>query len=165
METNSLIGDSQHGFRRGRSCETNLLALMEYHAQRAEEGNNEDDYYFDLKAFFDGIPHQRCLAAFNTHGVPQEGKIHKWITAWLGTGGELLEQGARGRSQAKEQGATAQNLGGGAGSKDSEDTAKERSNELGEENRKKEPQVVRRRQRVVLNGKASKWHQVTASII
>ena len=154
METNSLIGDSQHGFRRGRSCETNLLALMEYHAQQAEEGYNEDDCYFDLKAFFDGIPHQRCLAAFNTHGVPQEGKIHKWITAWLGTGGELLEQGA-----------TAQNLGGGAGSKDSEDTAKERSNELGKGNRKKEPQVVRRRHRVVLNGNASKWHQVTAFII
>ena len=141
LETNSLIDDSQHGFRRGRSCETNLLELMEYHAQRAEEGDNEDDCYFDLKAFFDGIPHQRCLAALNAHGVSQEGKIHKWITAWLGAGCEMLEQGARGRSQDKEQGATSKEEGA----------------------RRKEP--VRRRQRVILNGKASKWHQVTASII
>ena len=36
LEINSLIHDSQHGFRRGRSCETNLLELMEYHAQRAK---------------------------------------------------------------------------------------------------------------------------------
>ena len=33
LETESLIDDSQHGFRRGRSCETNLLVLMEYHDQ------------------------------------------------------------------------------------------------------------------------------------
>ena len=31
--------------------------------------------------------------------------------------------------------------------------------------RSKEIQILRRRQRVILNGKASKWHQVTASII
>ena len=105
---------------------------MEYHAQRAEEGDKEDDCYFDLQAFFDGIPHQRCLATLHAHGVAQEGKIHKWITQWLGAGGKIQEQGAR--SQEKEQGATSK--GEGAGSK--------------------EP--LRRRQRVILNGKASKWH-------
>ena len=77
LERNNLIHDSQHGFRRGRSCETNLLVLMEYHAQMAEEENNEDNCYFDLRAFFDGIPHQRCLASLNAHGVLEEGKIHK----------------------------------------------------------------------------------------
>ena len=81
LESNNLIDDSQHGFRRGRSCETNLLILMEYHAQRAEENKNEDDCYFDLKAFFDGIPHQRCLASLHAHGVSQDGKIHRWVTA------------------------------------------------------------------------------------
>ena len=56
---------------------------MEYHAQMAEEGHNEDACYFDLRAFFDGIPHQRCLASLNAHGVLEEGKIHKWVRAWL----------------------------------------------------------------------------------
>ena len=59
---------------------------MEYHAQtqRAENNENEDNCYFDLKAFFNGIPHQQCLASLHAHGVYQEGKIHKWVTAWLG---------------------------------------------------------------------------------
>ena len=65
LKKNGLIHDSQHGFCRGRSCETNLLVLMEYHCQMAEEVHNKDDCYFDLKAFFDGIPHQRCLASLN----------------------------------------------------------------------------------------------------
>ena len=93
LESNNLIDDSQHGFRRGRSCETNLLVVMEYHAQRAEDEEDEDDCYFDLKAFFDGIPHQRCLASLHAHGVSQSGKIHKWVTAWMGAGGEM-ETGA-----------------------------------------------------------------------
>ena len=142
LESNNLIDDSQHGFRRGRSCETNLLVLMEYHAQRAEDNQNEDDCYFDLKAFFDGIPHQRCLASLHAHGVSQEGRVHRWITAWLGAGGETQESGAVTgvRSQDKEQGARSQ-----------------------ENNASKE--TLRRRQRVLLNGKASQWHKVTASII
>ena len=86
---------------------TNLLVLMEYYAQRAEEGDKEDDCYFDLKAFFDGIPHQRCLASLNAHGVSQEGKIHRWVTAWLGAGGDILEPGAR-RGQEKEPGGRTQ---------------------------------------------------------
>ena len=132
LERNSLIHESQHGFRRGRSCETNLLVLMEYHAQVAEEGNNEDNCYFDHQAFFDGIPHQRCLASLNAHGVLEEGKIHKWITAWLRAGGELEET---------------------------------RRQEPGELARSQELKLVRRRQQVILNGKASKWHYVTASIV
>ena len=130
LETKSLIDDSQHGFRQGRSCETNLLVLMEYHAQRAEDGDIEDNCYFDLRAFFDGIPHQRCLAALHAHGVSQSGKIHRWVTAWLGAGGQVQELEARVQEQG--QGGRRQNL---------------------------------RRQRVLLNGKASKWHDVTASIV
>ena len=118
LERNSLIHDSQHGFRRGRSCETNLLVLMEYHAQMVEDGHSEDDCYFDLRAFFDGIPHQRCLASLHAHGVPEQGKIHKWITAWLGAGGEIHGQGAK--SQEAEQGARIQELEEGARSQEAE---------------------------------------------
>ena len=56
LERNDLIHESQHGFRQGRSCETNLLELMEYYAQGAEQGEDEDNIYFDLKEFFDGLP-------------------------------------------------------------------------------------------------------------
>ena len=64
------------------------------------------------------------------------------MTAWLGAGGEILQEGAR--RQEEEQGARIHYL---------------------EEPRSQDLQLVRRRQRVILNGKASKWHLVTASII
>jgi hypothetical protein len=122
---------------------------MEYHAQRAEEGDDEDDCYFDLRAFFDGIPHQRCLASLHAHGVLEEGKIHRWVRAWLGAGGETLDPGARSREI--YQGARSQEINQGAINKEQEEAL--------------DPQPVRRRQRVILNGKASMWHEVTASII
>ena len=92
--------------------------------------------------------------------MSQEGKIHKWVTAWLGAGGEILKEGAR--SQEKEQGAGAKNTGEGT---IIQLPARARSTESGEVPRSKEPQLLRRRQRVILNGKASKWHPITASII
>ena len=163
LERNGLIDDSQHGFRRGRSCETNLLILMEYHAQRAEDDDDEDDVYFDLSAFFDGIPHQRCLASLNAHGVLEKGKIYRWIQAWLGAGGAIEEKGARGQEEEqgdrgqeeereKEQGSRSQETGeGGRG--------------LGQEKPPSPPKLLRRRQKVILNGQASKWNDVTASIV
>ena len=63
LEEKCLIDDSQHGFRRGRSWEINLLVLMVHHAQRAEDNEDKDDCFFHLRAFFDGIPHQRCQAS------------------------------------------------------------------------------------------------------
>ena len=145
LEENCLIDDSQHGFRRGRSCETNLLVLMEHHAQRAEDNEDEDNCYFDLRAFFDGIPHQRCLASLHSHGVSKEGKIHKWVTAWLGAGGRSQEDN---RIQNKEEN-------------------KEQDKEPGARSKEKEASQKsgRRRQRVILNGRASEWHDVTASIV
>ena len=84
----------------------------------------------------------------------QEGKIHRWVTAWLGAGGEVLKPGAR--SPEKEQGARNQHPGQRAESNEFKE---------GEESRSQEQHLLRRRQRVILNGKASKWHPVTASII
>jgi hypothetical protein len=133
---------------------------MEYHAQRAEDGDNEDDCYFDLQAFFDGIPHQRCLASLHSHGVSQHGKIHKWIASWLGAAGEVIEPGAR----EQEQGAREQEQGG----REQEPGGREqepRGREQEQGGTSQDLQNVRRRQRVILNGKASQWHEVTASII
>ena len=73
--------------------------------------------------------------------------MHRWIRAWLGAGDEL-EPGAR-RKEA-EHGATSQEKEQGARSQGQEESA---------------GKPVRRRQRVILNGKASEWQDVTASII
>ena len=165
LENNTLIYDSQHGFRRGRSCETNLLVLMEYHARRAEDNENEDDCYFDLKAFFDGIPHQRCLASLHAHGVSESGKIHRWVTAWLGAGGEMVKTGDESHGalgQEKESGERSQEKKQETSAQDKEQE-KEQGAEIQEQGAPL--RARRRRQQVVLNGKASQWHEVTASIV
>ena len=172
LERNELIDDSQHGFRRGRSCETNLLMLMEYHAQRAEDGDDEDDVYFDLRAFFDSIPHQRCLASLNAHGVLEKGKVYRWVRAWLGAGGELQEQGVRRQEEEEEeeQGKSREEAGQGSRRLRVEQGEGGQENEEGARSLQEEIppaplQLLRRRQKVLLNGQASVWHDVTASII
>ena len=125
------------------SVQSKIVALYYIMLQRAEDNENEDDCYFDLKAFLDGIPHHRCLASLHAHGVSQEGKVHKWVTVYLGAGGESQE-GEDVRSQEKEQ--------------DKEQVARIQEQEA--------PQKAgRRRQQVILNGKASRWHDGTASIV
>ena len=39
LETNKLITDTQHGFRNGRSCLTNLLSYLELLTKNIDEGN------------------------------------------------------------------------------------------------------------------------------
>ena len=129
----------------------------------------EDDCYFDLSAFFDGIPHQRCLASLNAHGVVEVGKIYRWIQAWLGAGGEVQEEGARrqemeqgGRRQEEEQEAEQ-----GVRSQDVEQGSRSQGMEQGARRLEQEAplKLLRRRQKVILNGQASEWHDVTASIV
>ena len=50
-----LIRDSQHGFRSGRSCLTNLLAFLEYITKQLDEGNSVDVIYLDFSKAFDKV--------------------------------------------------------------------------------------------------------------
>ena len=54
-----LIRDSQHGFRSGRSCLTNLLEFLEYITKQLDEGNSIDVIYLDFSKAVDKVPHRR----------------------------------------------------------------------------------------------------------
>ena len=45
LEVNRLIRDSQHGFRKGRSCLTNLLTFLDKVTRAVDEGNSVDVIY------------------------------------------------------------------------------------------------------------------------
>ena len=81
LESNKLITDSQHGFRRGRSCLTNILAYLDQATRWADEGVALDTVYLDFAKAFDKVPHQRLLNKIEGHGVT--GKLLKWIGEWL----------------------------------------------------------------------------------
>ena len=53
LEQNGLIRDSQHGFRAGRSCLTNLLYFMEIATRQVDKGLPVDVVYLDFSKAFD----------------------------------------------------------------------------------------------------------------
>jgi Reverse transcriptase (RNA-dependent DNA polymerase) len=53
LESNDLISDSQHGFRSGRSCTTNLLTFQEEITLSIDAGVPIDVFYLDFAKAFD----------------------------------------------------------------------------------------------------------------
>nr|VZH90273.1 unnamed protein product [Spirometra erinaceieuropaei] len=80
-EENSILQDFQHGFRRGRSCLSNLLACLEIWTRALEEGFEVDVVYIDFRKAFDTVPHQRLLHKLSDIGV--RGDLLNWIRAFL----------------------------------------------------------------------------------
>jgi len=74
-----LIRDSEHGFRKGRSCVTNLLLFLDRILRFVDEGFCID--ILDLAKAFDKVPHQRLLEKLRKHGIG--GKLLKTIGNWL----------------------------------------------------------------------------------
>ena len=81
LDDQKLIGDSQHGFRKGRSCLTNILNFLEYVTQQIDEGKPLDVVYLDFSKAFDKVPHQRLLLQLKNHGI--SGAIWDWVREWL----------------------------------------------------------------------------------
>ena len=54
MEAHNLLNENQHGFRKGRSCLSKLLAHHDWVLQNLAEGNNVDVMFLDLAKAFDG---------------------------------------------------------------------------------------------------------------
>jgi len=73
LERNCLIKDSQHGFRRGRSCLTNLLEFLDKVTRSVDMSNNVDVVYLDFAKAFDKVPHCRLQKKLEAHMV-LEGK-------------------------------------------------------------------------------------------
>nr|VZI39869.1 unnamed protein product [Spirometra erinaceieuropaei] len=80
-EENNLLQDFQHGFRRGRSCLSNLLACLEIWTRALEEGFEVDVVYIDFRKAFDTVPHQRLLHKLSAIGI--QGDLLNWMGAFL----------------------------------------------------------------------------------
>ena len=81
MISNDLYSPCQHGFRKHRSCITQLLEVMEDLTQLIEEKEPVDIIYLDFKKAFDSVPHYRLLSKLEAYGI--KGNIVKWIKDFL----------------------------------------------------------------------------------
>nr|VZI35973.1 unnamed protein product [Spirometra erinaceieuropaei] len=71
----------KHGFRKGRSCVTNLLYCLEHWTRAVDRGDMVHAIYIDFKKAFDSVPHHRLLYKLSRAGV--RGKLLMWIRSFL----------------------------------------------------------------------------------
>jgi len=81
LESNHLISDTQHGFRRGRSCLSNVITFLDKATRLIDDGQACDAIYLDFAKAFDKVPTERLLRKIENHGI--RGKLLVWIREWL----------------------------------------------------------------------------------
>ena len=81
LEENKLLGESQHGFRKDKSCLTNLLEYSQIVADYIDNGEPVDIIFLDFQKAFDKVPHERLLEKMKAHGI--RGRVLEWIREWL----------------------------------------------------------------------------------
>ena len=81
LETNKLIRQTQHGFRRGHSCQTNLIEFWGKVLEWVDEGEPVDVKFYDFAKAFDKVERRRLVLKVRAKGI--KGKLLAWIAEWL----------------------------------------------------------------------------------
>ena len=81
LENHGILCDNQHGFRKFRSCESQLIATVEDIAKNLDNGNQTDMILLDFSKAFDKVNHTSLLAKLKHYGI--QGQIHSWISCFL----------------------------------------------------------------------------------
>lgn len=82
LETNNILTESQHGFRKSHSCESQLLLTVEDLASSLNKNQQVDALLLDFSKAFDKVPHQRLLAKIKHYGIRDN--LNNWISDFLG---------------------------------------------------------------------------------
>ena len=81
MKENRLFSNSQHGFREGRSCLTNLLGTLEHWTKIVDEGDCIDVAYLDFRKAFDLVSHRHLIYKMSKYGI--SGQVLEWVESFL----------------------------------------------------------------------------------
>ena len=80
-DLNNVLHDSQHGFRPGRSCETQLIMTAEDLAHSIDQKDQVDAIALDFSKAFDRVPHERLLHKLHHYGIRSQ--LLQWIRSFL----------------------------------------------------------------------------------
>ena len=81
LEDYGYLNDKQHGFRKGRSCETQLALAVNDIARVLDDKGQVDVIIMDFSKAFDTVPHERLLAKLKHAGV--RNSLHNWVKNFL----------------------------------------------------------------------------------
>ena len=81
LERNNILPDNQHGFRRNRSCLTQLLEHADTVLKHLNSGDEVDVIYLDYSKAFDKVDHRILLEKMKRYGI--RGKVYNWIENFL----------------------------------------------------------------------------------
>lgn len=96
LQSQNVLSEHQHGFRRGFSTTTQLLATINEFAKALDAGKQVDVIFFDFSKAFDKVPHNKLITKLKSIGVPAE--ITNWVTSYLLNRKQYVEiEGSRSR--------------------------------------------------------------------
>ncbi|SCV66640.1 Reverse transcriptase (RNA-dependent DNA polymerase) [Anaplasma phagocytophilum] len=81
LSSNHLLFTNQHGFQRGRSCETQLFELVTDLHNSVHSSKPVDAIFIDFAKAFDRVPHKRLIHKLNKYNLSTS--VVKWITNFL----------------------------------------------------------------------------------
>ena len=77
----NFISNSQHGFQKGLSCETQLAATIEELQRGLDQKTQYDILILDFQKAFDKVPHRHLLKKLEASGI--RGCLHEWLKTYL----------------------------------------------------------------------------------
>ena len=80
-ETNAIFCREQHGFRKQRSCVSQLLGLVDEITHSRDRGIQTDMLVMDFAKAFDKVSHSLLTHKLQHYGIT--GKINNWIQSFL----------------------------------------------------------------------------------
>ena len=81
LDSNNLISSIQHGFRKGKSCLTQLLKHYDNILTNLLSGTETDSIFLDFAKAFDKVDHEILLQKIKNVGI--SGKLLNWLTDFL----------------------------------------------------------------------------------